>query len=114
MNYPENGRFVTLEGVEGAGKSTVAAALETWLVKRGQRVLRTREPGGTLLAEQLRTLLLQRGPEQINPAAETLLMFAARREHIVAPGAGHYGIFAGRRWRDPIYPKVRDFIRKHA
>jgi poly(3-hydroxybutyrate) depolymerase len=39
---------------------------------------------------------------------------AARREHYVAPGAGHYGIFAGRRWRETIYPKVRDFIRKHA
>ena len=39
---------------------------------------------------------------------------AGRREHYVAPGAGHYGIFAGRRWRDTIYPKVRDFIRKHA
>jgi dTMP kinase len=82
VSYPQKGRFVTLEGIEGAGKSTVAAALETWLAKRGQRVLRTREPGGTLLAEQLRTLLLQRGPEQINPAAETLLMFAARAVHV--------------------------------
>ncbi len=82
MNFPRKGRFVTLEGIEGAGKSTVAAALETWLARRGQRVLRTREPGGTLLAEQLRTLLLQRGPEQINPAAETLLMFAARAVHV--------------------------------
>jgi dTMP kinase len=82
VNFPRKGRFVTLEGIEGAGKSTVAAALETWLARRGQRVLRTREPGGTLLAEQLRTLLLQRGPEQINPAAETLLMFAARAVHV--------------------------------
>jgi poly(3-hydroxybutyrate) depolymerase len=39
---------------------------------------------------------------------------AQRREHYVAPGTGHYGIFAGRRWRETIYPKVRDFIRKHA
>jgi poly(3-hydroxybutyrate) depolymerase len=39
---------------------------------------------------------------------------AERREHYVAPGAGHYGIFAGRRWRETIYPKVRDFIRTHA
>jgi len=39
---------------------------------------------------------------------------ASRREHYVAPGAGHYGIFAGRRWRETIYPKVRDFIRTHA
>jgi poly(3-hydroxybutyrate) depolymerase len=39
---------------------------------------------------------------------------ADRREHFLAPGAGHYGIFAGRRWRETIYPKVKDFIRKHA
>ena len=49
--------------------------------------------------------------------AAQLLCFnipAARREHYVAPGAGHYGIFAGRRWRETIYPKVRNFIRAHA
>lgn len=76
------GRFITLEGVEGAGKSTVIAALESWLSAQGKRVRRTREPGGTPLAEQLRALLLQRGSEQINPAAETLLMFAARAVHV--------------------------------
>ena len=76
------GRFITLEGVEGAGKSTVARGLEAELTRRGLSVLVTREPGGTPLAESLRKLLLQRDSEVITPAAETLLMFAARAVHL--------------------------------
>jgi dTMP kinase len=75
-------RFISLEGIEGAGKSTLARALESALRERGLSVLVTREPGGSPLAEQLRTLVLERGPECITPTAETLLMFAARSIHI--------------------------------
>ena len=75
-------RFISLEGVEGAGKSTVARALQAALERRGCAVLLTREPGGTPLAERLRETLLHRGAEQINPVAETLLMFAARAVHL--------------------------------
>jgi dTMP kinase len=76
------GRFITLEGIEGAGKSTVARALVDTLGGRGLAVELTREPGGTPLAEQLRSLLLAPGGEALTPAAETLLMFAARSVHV--------------------------------
>jgi dTMP kinase len=75
-------RFISLEGIEGAGKSTLARALDQALRARGLSVIVTREPGGSPLAEQLRALLLARGPETITPTAETLLMFAARSIHI--------------------------------
>ncbi len=74
--------FITLEGVEGAGKSTVARTLQAALQQRGADVLLTREPGGTPVAEALREILLRRGAEHINAAAETLLMFAARAVHL--------------------------------
>jgi dTMP kinase len=76
------GAFISLEGIEGAGKSTVARALETALRARGLRVLLTREPGGTPLAEQVRALVLDRSAEQISPLTETLLMCAARAIHL--------------------------------
>ena len=74
--------FISLEGIEGAGKSTLAQALQAALVARGLRVTLTREPGGTPLAERLRTLVLERGAERISAEAETLLMFAARAVHV--------------------------------
>ncbi len=76
------GRFITLEGIEGAGKSTVAAAIVEVLRARGITVVATREPGGTPLAERLREVVLQRGSERLTPQAETLLMFAARAVHV--------------------------------
>jgi dTMP kinase len=76
------GKFISLEGIEGAGKSTLARSLETALRERGQRVLLTREPGGTPLAERLRAVVLERGAECISAPAETLLMFAARAIHL--------------------------------
>lgn len=76
------GRFLTLEGIEGAGKSTVAAALATAMRARGITVVATREPGGTPLAERLREVVLQRGAETLSRQAETLLMFAARAVHV--------------------------------
>ncbi|MGA2562591.1 MAG: dTMP kinase [Steroidobacteraceae bacterium] len=77
-----NERFISLEGIEGAGKSMLARTLEAALRARGLSVLVTREPGGSPLAERLRTLLLERGPERITAVAETLLMFAARSLHV--------------------------------
>jgi dTMP kinase len=76
------GRFITLEGIEGAGKSTLAVALGERLAARGVVARATREPGGTPLAERLRELVLQRGAERVSPQSETLLMFAARGIHL--------------------------------
>lgn len=73
------GRFITLEGIDGAGKSTHLAAIANFLRERGKDVVVTREPGGTPLGESLRALLLS---QPMNVETETLLMFAARREHI--------------------------------
>jgi dTMP kinase len=77
-----SGKFITLEGIEGAGKSTVARALQAELERRALPALMTREPGGTPLAEALRAVLLARGTERISAQAETLLMFAARAVHL--------------------------------
>jgi dTMP kinase len=74
------GRFITLEGGEGAGKSTQAGRLAAALARSGRPVLRTREPGGTPGAERIRALLLGHGPW--DPVAEAMMMFAARREHV--------------------------------
>jgi len=79
---PNNGRFITLEGIEGAGKSTVAQLVREWLAARGIPARVTREPGGTPLAERVREIVLNRGEETIAPRAETLLMFAARSIHV--------------------------------
>ncbi len=76
------GRFITLEGIEGAGKSTVACFVFEWLQSRGIMAVLTREPGGTPLAERVRELVLTPDGEAIPPAAETLLMFAARSIHL--------------------------------
>jgi dTMP kinase len=73
---------VTLEGIEGAGKSTVARLVVAWLERRQIPALLTREPGGTPLAEALRELVLKRGEEPVPVVAETLLMFAARSVHV--------------------------------
>lgn len=75
------GRFITLEGGEGAGKSTQARRLAARLAGAGRAVLVTREPGGTPGAERIRGLLLGHGPW--DPVAEAMLHFAARREHLV-------------------------------
>lgn len=77
----ERGRFITLEGGEGAGKSTQAAVLEAALRERGIAVLRTREPGGAAGSDILRELLLS-GRHEWSPLAEVMLHFAARAEHI--------------------------------
>lgn len=71
--------FITLEGIDGAGKTTHLPAITQWITMRGHALVRTREPGGTALGERLRTLVLE---EAMVPATEALLMFAARSEHI--------------------------------
>jgi dTMP kinase len=76
------GKFITIEGGEGAGKSTMMSRVAEWLESRGLRVIRTREPGGTGLAEKLRDILLDRNNISISSRAELLLMFAARAQHL--------------------------------
>jgi dTMP kinase len=76
------GRFVTLEGIEGAGKSTLVHHVVQWLAARAIPVRKTREPGGTPLSERVRALVLERGGELLTPVTETLLMFAARGIHL--------------------------------
>ncbi|HEX9813028.1 MAG TPA: dTMP kinase [Burkholderiales bacterium] len=75
------GLFITLEGGEGAGKSTQLAAALAWLQQEGHDVAATREPGGTALGERVREILLHHAGE-MSVEAETLLMFAARAEHV--------------------------------
>lgn len=74
-----SGLFVTLEGVDGAGKSSHLDWLRDWFAARGFSVRMTREPGGTPIGERLRELVLH---ETMHPETEALVMFAARREHI--------------------------------
>ncbi|HEX5462346.1 MAG TPA: dTMP kinase [Steroidobacteraceae bacterium] len=76
------GLFITLEGIEGAGKSTVARWVREWLDRRAVRTTLTREPGGTPLAERVRQVVLERGQERLSAVTETLLMFAARGIHV--------------------------------
>jgi dTMP kinase len=75
----QTGRFITLEGIDGAGKSTHAPWLAERIAAAGRAVVATREPGGTALGEKLRLLLLH---EPMTRDSEALLMFAARREHL--------------------------------
>lgn len=73
------GRFITIEGIDGAGKSTQVDVIESTLRARGIEVIRTREPGGTPLSETIRQQLLS---VSMDPSTETLLFFAARAEHL--------------------------------
>ncbi len=77
-----NGKFISIEGIEGAGKSTQMSFIQSYLEQQGKTVVVTREPGGTKLGEQIRTLLLTPREEGMSHDAELLLMFAARAEHI--------------------------------
>lgn len=77
----KRGRFITLEGGEGAGKSTSMTFICDYLKQSGREVLATREPGGTALGESIRELLLH-GKQGVSSDTELLLMFAARAEHL--------------------------------
>lgn len=77
-----NAKFISIEGIEGAGKSTQIAFIQSFLQQQGKQVVVTREPGGTELGEQIRELLLRPRDSGMSHDAELLLMFAARAEHI--------------------------------
>jgi dTMP kinase len=76
------GRFITLEGLEGAGKSTQIATVQAIVARSGLEVVVTREPGGTPMAERIREMTLSPREEKVPPLAELLLMFAARCLHL--------------------------------
>jgi dTMP kinase len=76
------GWFITVEGGEGAGKTTQIARIAHWLHERGHTVVQTREPGGTALAEKLREILLDNDNVALSSLTELLLMFAARAQHL--------------------------------
>lgn len=98
-----SGKFITLEGMDGAGKSTHIPTIVHLLESRGHEVVSTREPGGTSLGERLRELLLH---EEMHPETETLLMFAARREHInqvISPALARGAVVLSDRFTDASF-----------
>ena len=78
------GRFITLEGTDGVGKSTCSDVVHRFLAQRGIDALVTREPGGTPLGEEIRGVLLAGRDEPVDAIAETLMMFSARAQHVAA------------------------------
>jgi len=76
------GQFITLEGTEGVGKSSLMTALSGWLTAQGESVVTTREPGGTAIGEALRSLLLDPSNQNLSDLTELGLMFAARSQHV--------------------------------
>lgn len=82
MNSVTRGQFITVEGVEGAGKSTQLHFIESYLRQAGKSLVVTREPGGTPLGEEIREILLQPREDGMAGNTELLLMFAARAEHL--------------------------------
>lgn len=97
------GKFITLEGMDGAGKSTHIQDIVEQIEFAGHYVVSTREPGGTALGEELRGILLHK---HMHPETETLLMFAARREHIaniIEPALAHGAFVLSDRFTDATY-----------
>ncbi|MFT7228296.1 MAG: dTMP kinase [Methylophilaceae bacterium] len=97
------GKFITLEGMDGAGKSTHITNIVSQIESHGETVVCTREPGGTPLAEELREILLHKA---MHAETETLLMFAARREHIakvIAPAMARGDCVISDRFTDATY-----------
>ncbi len=91
---PQNGRFITFEGIEGCGKTTQNQRLADYFRTQGHTVIQTREPGGTAIGQYLRTLILDPATTFTHPYTEVLLFFADRLEHVqsvIAPAleAGH-------------------------
>jgi len=76
------GGFITIEGADGAGKTTQLSFVEEWISQRGIELVRTREPGGTALGERLRQILLAANDLSISDEAELLMIFAARQQHL--------------------------------
>jgi dTMP kinase len=77
------GLFITIEGGDGAGKSSIIEGLRTWLLEQGHQVVTTREPGGIPIAEAIRSVILDRGNTGMEARTEALLYAAARRQHLV-------------------------------
>jgi dTMP kinase len=101
-----SGCFISLEGVEGVGKSTQLARLEDALLARGYEVVVTREPGGTPLAERIRALVLHDRSEPVPDSAELLLMFAARAVHtenLIRPALARGAVVLCDRYTDATY-----------
>ncbi|KRG70860.1 dTMP kinase [Pseudoxanthomonas dokdonensis] len=99
-------RLVTLEGGEGAGKTSAITAIREQLQARGHEVVLTREPGGTPLAERIRELLLHPQEETLQPETELLLMFAARAQHVqqvVRPALQRGAFVVSDRFTDSSY-----------
>lgn len=99
----KNGLFISIEGIDGAGKSTHIERLAQLFRQQGRAVVVSREPGGTALAEKLRTLLLN---ERMDSLSEALVMFAARREHVVdviAPALARGDVVISDRFTDSSF-----------
>ena len=104
-------RLVSLEGGEGAGKSSALAAIRDLLQARGHEVVLTREPGGTPLAERIRELLLSPQEEALAPQTELLLMFAARAQHVrevIRPALQRGAFVVSDRFTDSSYAYQAD------
>ncbi|HAQ57181.1 MAG TPA: dTMP kinase [Acholeplasmatales bacterium] len=77
------GKFVTFEGTEGSGKTSIIAQIETYFKSKGYPVLSTREPGGIRISEKIRDILLDKNHTEMDPRTEALLFAASRRQHLV-------------------------------
>lgn len=102
----DRGRFIVVEGIEGAGKSTHIAHIVNYLRAAGREVVATREPGGTTLGEAIRELVLAPSENPMSPEAEVLLMFAARAQHIedvIEPALGRGAWIVCDRFTDATY-----------
>lgn len=101
-----NGRLITLEGGEGAGKSTQLQAIGDWLERAGHEVVRTREPGGTQLGEAVRSVLMGAYDQPMPAMSELLLMFAARAAHmqqVIEPALARGAWVVSDRFTDASY-----------
>jgi len=99
----QRGIFITLEGIDGTGKSTQHRLLAGYLRKLGRKVTATREPGGTMVGEQIRDILLASKTRRLAPLAELLLMYSARAQHleeVVRPALRHGQIVVSDRFSD--------------
>jgi dTMP kinase len=106
MKGLNKGYFISLEGGEGAGKSTQRLRLVDWLTQHGKSIVETREPGGTTVSEQIRQVLLDTRNEGLNPTAELLLMFAARSqlvEEVIRPALTAGKVVVSDRFADASY-----------
>lgn len=102
----QKGYFISLEGGEGAGKSTQNRHIVTWLEEHGLTVIETREPGGTVISEQIRKVLLDTRNAGLNPISELLLMFAARSqlvEEVIRPALAEGKVVVCDRFTDASY-----------